>query len=339
MANVLGRSWSGLVDILFDDARMVVQVFLVTSGYLVARSLAKKDRISLIPSVFRRYLRLLPSYVSAIFLTITVTSLMRDYFDAIMFKQGVQSWLPAQSTWTGFLGHLFLLQNVLHLEALTVGVWYVSIDLQLFILTLILVWLADSLRGNKDLKGRMVLVCALSCLSLWVFNLDIRFDNYAVYFFGAYGMGMLSFWATQSSRGKNLFYLTTISALGSFSYAPRTRLLIAIGTAVCLYWATRLKPSSTLNPKAKYLSLLSDSSYALFLNHFSVIIVMSGCWFYFNFHSALSAAAFIGLGWALSFIFSLMIYKCVEQPFISLVSKQIDSLVLHRGPLRLRSQS
>ncbi len=326
MAEALSLTWSGLVSILFEDARMVVQVFLVTSGYLVARSFARQEKISPLPLIVRRYFRLLPSYFIALIITVLAAAAMRNNIEGATAALGVDSWLPGEPTWIKFLGHLFMVQNVLQLDALTVGVWYVSIDLQLFIATVFLIWLANFLRGKNYLKGHLILICCLSLMSLWFFNLNPDLDDYAVYFFGAYGLGMLAYWSTQNPRALKIFAFTVFMAIGAFVYAPRARIAIAIVTALCLYLATRLNPSDTLKARAKYLHLLSDSSYALFLNHFAIIIVLSGIWYRFQFQGDLSAWSFITLGWLLSFIFSLFVYKYFERPVVTWLASRIDLL-------------
>ena len=331
MAVVLAVSWSGLVNVLFEDARMVVQVFLITSGYLVARSFARHEQISPLPMIVRRYFRLVPSYFIALLITIGAAALMRNNIEGATAELGVENWLPGEPSWVKVLGHLFMVQNVLQLDALTVGVWYVSIDLQLFIATVFLIWLANFMRGKHYLKGHLILICALSILSLWFFNLNPDLDDFAVYFFGAYGLGMLSYWATQNPRAKNVFAFTLVMAIGAFVYVPRARIAIAIVTAICLYLATRLSPVVSVKSRAKYLHLLSDSSYALFLNHFAVVIVLSGIWYKFGLQSDLSAWLFIASGWVISFFFSLFIYKYLEKPIVTWIISRVDGLFKKRA--------
>ena len=334
MAEVLSATWNGLTNVLFEDARMVVQVFLVTSGYLVARSFARQEQISPLPLIVRRYFRLLPSYFIALIITIVATALMRNNIVGAAALLGVESWLPTEPSLVKFLGHLFMVQNILQLDALTVGVWYVSIDLQLFIATVFLIWLSNVLRGQHYLRGHLIIVCMLSLMSLWFFNLNPDWDDYAVYFFGAYGLGMLAFWSTQDRRALKVFLFTIAMALGAFIYAPRARVAIAIVTALCLYLATRLSPSSSVKLRSKYLHLLSDSSYALFLNHFAVIVVLSGIWYRYKLQSELSAWLFIGLGWLVSFIFSLFVFKYLERPMVSWLLIQLSRI----GPQNMASK-
>ena len=326
MADILSLTWSGLVNVLFEDARMVVQVFLVTSGYLVARSFARHEKIAPLPMIVKRYFRLLPSYFIALIITIIAAMVMRSNIEGAAAARGVESWLPGEPSWAKFFGHLFMVQNVLQLDALTVGVWYVSIDLQLFIATVFLIWLANFLRGKHYQAGHLILICTLSLASLWFFNLNPDLDDYAVYFFGAYGLGMLAFWSSQHTQAFKVFVFTVLMAMGSFIYAPRARIAIAIFTALSLYLATRLNPSKSVKSRANYLHLLSDSSYALFLNHFAVIIVLSGVWYRFDLQSNQSAWLFIALGWMISFVFSLFVYKYFERPLVTWIGSGLDKL-------------
>lgn len=326
MANTLSLTWGGLVNALFEDARMVVQVFLVSSGYLVARSVSNLLRVKPLPMIVKRYFRLLPAYVVALIFTVCVASLMRDSIDGATASQELESWLPGEATWTGFLGHILMLQNVLHLDALTVGVWYVSIDMQLFVLTLLLMWLLELMRGERWVSGQLILVTVLSQMSLWVFNLNPDLDDYAVYFFGAYGLGLLSFWATLSARGFWAFMLSVLLGMGAYAYAPRARVAIAIGTALCLYLATREGAVNSIQQRAQFLHLLSDSSYALFLNHFAVIIVLSGVWYELNLQTQQSAWIFIMTGWIMSLALSLWVYRYMERPLSAWTAERLGRL-------------
>jgi peptidoglycan/LPS O-acetylase OafA/YrhL len=332
MADVLSMTWSGLINVLFEDARMVVQVFLVTSGYLVARSFARQEKISPLPLIVRRYFRLLPSYFIALVITVLAAWLMRSHIEGAAAALGLESWLPAEPSWVKFFGHLLMVQNVLQIDALTVGVWYVAIDLQLFMATVFLIWLANTLRGKYYLAGHLTLISLLSTASLWFFNLNPDWDDYAVYFYGAYGLGMLAFWSTQQPRALKVFVFTLAMAVGAFIYAPRARVAIAIATALSLYLATKLNPSGSLKARSKYLHLLSDSSYALFLNHFAVLIVLSGVWYKYALQSELSAWIFIALGWSISFVFSLLVYKYLERPLVTWLANALDR-VWARKPL------
>ena len=332
MADALKIRWGSVVDILFQDARMVVQVFLVSAGYLVARSLQSKKIISPLSMILRRYLRLLPSYGVALVLTVLAAKLMRHPIDSFALQQGSESWLPSEPSWLKFIGHLFFLQNILQIDALTVGVWYVAIDLQLFITTIVILWALNAIRAKNFLYAHYFVFSALCVSSFWFFNLKPDLDDYAVYFFGAYGLGLLAFWASEQRLALGVFIFTLTLALGSFVYEPRARVLIAVVSSICFYFSTRLKSSETFTSKGKFIHLLSNSSYALFLNHFAVIIMLSGIWFYLKLESEEIAWFFIAVGCVLSFVYSLFLYQYLEKPLVGLLMRVMKQMhQMHQG--------
>ena len=80
------------------------------------------------------------------------------------------------------------------IDALSAGVWYVAIDFQLFALMTLLLWL-----GRRP-RWPQALLLGLMLASLFFFNRDEDWDNWALYFFGAYGMGAAAFWAGNARR-------------------------------------------------------------------------------------------------------------------------------------------
>ena len=332
MADTLKIRWGAMVDILFQDARMVVQIFLVSAGYLVARSLSTKEITAPLSMILRRYVRLLPASVAALALTLLATEVMRHTIDSAALQSGYESWLPSEPSWLKLVSHLLFLQDILQIDALTVGVWYIAIDLQLFITTVLIMWALNRVGGKNFSFAHYALFGGLCVSSFWFFNLTPDLDNYAVYFFGAYGLGLLAFWASKQRLALVVFVFTIAMALGSFVFEPRARVLIAVVTSLCLYFSTRLGAAKGFVSKAKYIHLLSDSSYALFLNHFAVIIMLSGVWLHFKLQSEVSAWIFITVGWIFSFIYSLLLHQYVEKPGVRFVLNQLDRTLRRRRP-------
>ncbi|MDD4944430.1 MAG: hypothetical protein PHQ13_12975, partial [Rhodoferax sp.] len=111
--------------------------------------------------------------------------------------------------------HVVLLQDLLGIEALSVGVWYVAIDFQLYALLAALFGLGSRWRlalalapwSGKwaTLLGRNLMplgVAGLTAMSLFYANLQPGWDVAALYFFGAYGMGALA-WLAQASPARH----------------------------------------------------------------------------------------------------------------------------------------
>ncbi|MDD5480406.1 acyltransferase family protein [Rhodoferax sp.] len=191
---------------LFDYGRMAVQVFLVLGGYLAAASLqrlalagAKGGTLRWRQLVWRRYLRLVGPLLAALLLVSGAAALAGSWL--------AEDWVPGAPTWAQLASHVVLLQDLLGIEALSVGVWYVAIDFQLYALLAALFGLGARwrpvpwLRTCSALSGQRIIllgVAGLTAMSLFYANLQPGWDVAALYFFGAYGMGVLA-WLAQTS--------------------------------------------------------------------------------------------------------------------------------------------
>jgi len=284
MSDVLYPRLPGLTDWLYDYGRMAVQVFLVVGGFLAAASLAPRGVAAFdspLRLILRRYQRLAQPYAVALGVSVLAAAVVRPWFD--------DPSVSAQPTLGQFLAHLLLLQDVLGQEALSAGVWYVAIDFQLFAMTVLLFSLTRQLpRRWRACPPRLAflgagLVLALAVASLFFFNRQAALDSTGLYFFGAYGLGMLAFWATNSPwRGA---WLLAIAGLGGLALALdfRGRLLVALAVAVGLVWLQRghataglmrwLPPQ--LGRLPRLLARLGQMSYSVFLIHFPVCLLVN----------------------------------------------------------------
>ncbi|MVT36874.1 acyltransferase family protein [Acidovorax citrulli] len=203
MSEVAQPLMPGLIAWLADYGRMAVQVFLVLGGYLAAGRLAAAGGPrwnGTAPEIGRRFVRLAVPYAVALVL-------------AVLAAAAVRPWLkhpsvPAEPSLPQLLANALMLQDIAGQEALSAGVWYVAIDFQLFVLSALLV--AAARHGARVLPVRArgctqpaarVAVAAATALSLWELNRHPSLDAWAVYFFGAYGLGMMARWAVAAPRG------------------------------------------------------------------------------------------------------------------------------------------
>ncbi|MBY0469131.1 MAG: acyltransferase family protein, partial [Burkholderiaceae bacterium] len=196
MADHVAPLMPRVIDWLADPARMAVQVFLVVGGYLAALSLAPDGRVRMPAQVrsrlLERYLRLALPLALALLLAILAAALARSWM--------VHPSVPVPPSPLQFAAHLLLLQDVIGQEALSAGIWYVAIDLQLY--AALLLWLAlvaallkGSERIRRVLPWGVVMAVAWSA---WCVNRDSTWDVFAPYFFAAHGLGALAAWARGS---------------------------------------------------------------------------------------------------------------------------------------------
>jgi len=254
---------------LAHDARFAVQVFLVVGGFLAARSLAPSGQFAasqgLGELLLQRYLRLVLPLMVVLVLAILAAAIARQLMN--------HDATPGLPTIAQVLAHLFLLQDLVGQEALSAGVWYVSIDLQLFAMFASLLWLVRAPRGRLGTQLGPVLVAGFALLSMFHFNRDAGWDVAAPYYFAAYALGAFAWWGAQRSRGWWLMALLTAS-LFALEVDFRGRLALATSVAAVLMLAQRF-PASVRWLDLRPLAWLSRISYSVFLIHFPICLLVN----------------------------------------------------------------
>ncbi len=332
VADTLSQSAPVLMDWFFDYARMAVQVFLVVGGYLAAAGLAPgsklRHRHSPVQAVLKRYRRLVLPCLAALLLAVASAALARQWMH--------EDFIPTAPTWAQSVAHVFLLQGLLDKEALTAGVWYVAIDFQLFVLMTLLLWLgqrqhrssaADQAFGPGLAQTfTLGLVLSLMLASLFFFNRDPAWDNWAIYFFGSYGMGAAAFWAGGSRRPALSLGLLAVTGGLALALEFRDRIVLALGLALLLglwHWgrstpawrhATRLKALALPTFAPRLLHQLGQSSYALFLVHFPVLMLGNALFTKLALNGPVAAASTLLACWVTSVALAQAFERWVEAP-------------------------
>lgn len=286
---------------LFDYGRMVVQVFLVVGGYLAARALLGSSALSTIPPgrlIWRRYVRLVIPFAAAMVIAILGAAMARLWLadDAI----------PAAPTFTQVLAHVLLLHGVVDVPALSAGVWYVAIDLQLYALLTLLLWVG--MRFGE--RAAVALVAATAMAALFHFNRNAELDAWAIYFFASYGMGALVWWGC--ARGNALRWLPLLAGITVLALALDFRLRIALALFVALLLAlVTLRPQLRI-PDSALLAWLGRTSYSVFLVHFPVCLVANA--FYARFTDGGNGAALAAMiaAWGGSLLLGTAFHRYVE---------------------------
>ena len=266
-----------LIDLLYQYGRMAVQVFFVVAGFLMAAKFAPRGA-SLVSQPFRaisqRYVRLMSPYVVALCVAIACAALARLWL--------THDSIPALPTLTQFAVHLLLLQDLLHQDALSAGVWYVAIDLQLFALAAVLLWLPREigLRFASLRFAGQILVALLTLASLFLFNRDASLDNTAFYFFGSYGLGALAYWASRRRDGLLWLGLLCAVVVVALSVEFRSRILVAGGTMLLLGLA-RQGGGLDRWQMPNLLTYLGRISYSVFLIHFPICMSVNAVFYHF----------------------------------------------------------
>ncbi|HEY8609578.1 MAG TPA: acyltransferase [Noviherbaspirillum sp.] len=312
MADLARPLLPDLFDWLAADARIAVQAFLVIGGFLAARSLS--SRAAILPRapqlLLKRYLKLALPFIAAMALAAGASALARTWMQ--------HDSISAPASLLQFAAHALLLHDVLGYEALSAGAWYVAIDLQLYALMLALVCAFGSpAAGQRARWLAPLMVSALAALSLWQLNLDPGWDIWAPYFFGSYALGALAWWACAdgcSKRGAwTLTGVVVVLAGSALLVAFRSRIALAGTVALLLIAACRLRLSIPGTQSAA-LGFLGRISYAVFLVHFPVCLVINAAFTRFVPASAPAQFAGVVLAWLASLAAGYAFHRWIEIP-------------------------
>lgn len=279
MSDVVYPLSPGLWNWLFDHGRLAVQVFLVMGGYLAAQSLQRRLMATaalpprkVLAQVWQRYLRLAKPYWLALLAAMLSAALARALMD--------HPATPGVPTWPQIAAHALMLHDVLDHDGLSAGVWYVAIDLQLYALFVLLAGLASGLARWTGVRLRAWLTfgcLALTALSLYAFNLAPELDMWGLYFFGAYGLGILAHGLSQHRTKWPGLLALSLLLIGALVLAWRDRLVLAGLTAVLLACWGRLQTLPLLSRPLQegLVPYLAQRSYALFLIHYPVCLAVN----------------------------------------------------------------
>ncbi len=300
MADTMNLMWPHLIEWLYRYARLAVQVFLVVGGYLAAQSAMSKPIHHPWANIAKRYLRLVPFYMLALALISVAVALSRDTIHA--------DWLPSAPSVSQVIAHALLAHDLLGYEALSSGAWYVAIDFQLYAL---LMALCHTLHTEARRHVSMA-VATLCVTSMWLINRIDDLEIYAPYFFGAYGLGVLAAWAKRSRFDAMVFGVTALLAVGALWLEFRTRLTLALVTAIWL----AIKPKGLVRwtPMKRVVHRLANSAYVLFLTHFGVIVLFSDMWNRSHFYDPTLAFALTTFAWLCSVGMGLFLHEKAEVP-------------------------
>jgi len=295
----------GTIGWFYDYARIAVQVFLVVAGFLAARAMSPHGGAlagSPWPLIAKRYVRLAIPYFVAIALAVAGAALARVWMN--------DEAIPAPPTLAQLAAHALLLQSVLGFDSLSAGLWYIAIDFQLFALMTLLLW-AGRLGG-----GAPVLVLAMAAVALFWFNRNENLDNWAIYFFGSYGLGAAAWWAGDRRRLSAWTAVVACLAIAALVIDFRLRIAVALAVAMALAFSQR---SGLLEswPEWPVLAFLGRISYSLFLVHFPICLLANALFVRLGLSAPGVALAFMALAWGASIAVATLFYRWVEKPAAS----------------------
>jgi peptidoglycan/LPS O-acetylase OafA/YrhL len=301
-------------DWLVDYARMAVQVFFVVGGFLTGRGLSRARRLDVArvrTAIATRYRRIGFPYLAALGLAVLANEVAREWMtnDAI----------SARPTFGQVMAHLFFLHDVLGYPALTAGIWYLAIDFQLYLMTLLLYFCVERWSSGRGVVGKLsswqltlLALCPLSVLSLLWFNRRANLDCWAIYFVGSYYLGLLlhETLANRATLRWAAAYWGLAVVVGIVDSRPR--LLVAAGTVLLVLVAERWGLLRRW-PDHRVVNYLAQISYSLFLIHFPVLLVINAWGVQRLTTSAASAVIGLVVAYVASLLAGILLYHAVEK--------------------------
>jgi peptidoglycan/LPS O-acetylase OafA/YrhL len=300
-------------DWLVDYARMAVQGFLVMGGFFTARTFSRidvVDRRCVLKTLRSRYLRIgLPYWVTLI-VAVAASEVARQYM--------TDEAISARPSLGQIIAHVVLLHDLLDYEALSAGLWYLAIDFQLFVLTLFVLWGCQrGLSRFAEKHGMSVWQLSLfasapiAVLSLIWFNRLSHLDEWAIYFFASYYLGLLLHEAVVSPAMTRWVVGGSMLAIGVGLVDSRPRIVVAAAVALLVLFARKTELLQRW-PNSRVISYLGRSSYSLFLIHFPILLVINA-WGSRYFTSSAWAVVGLLMAYAVSLMFAALLYHGVEK--------------------------
>ena len=310
----------GLMIWLFEYGRYAVQIFLVMAGYLAAQSLArfantKFSSQNLLRTIINRYLRLFAPYMATLIFTIACAWLTRFWVN--------DEFVGEQETLGQFIAHLFFLQDILGLDSISAGAWYVAIDWQLYsVLAILLIFFSSY-------QALIWFISVVAVSSLLYFNRSADYDTFFIYFIGSYGLGVLAYLAKNFADNKiqdlakaALIVIGVIIAISTLQEVW-LRNFLAWFVALLLFVLGNTsypKVSATSVLKIKLLSAIawaSPRSFCAFLIHFAFILLANTVYIALGLHaheSGLLAISWMVVVLVCTGIAANYLYRWVEVP-------------------------
>ena len=290
------------------------------AGYLAAQSLArfantKFSSRNLLRAIINRYLRLFAPYMAALIFTIVCAWLARFWVN--------DEFVGEQETLGQFIAYLFFLQDILGLDSISAGAWYVAIDWQLYSVLAIL------LISFSSYQVLIWFISVVAVSSLLYFNRFAEYDAFFIYFIDSYGLGVLAYlaknFADNKIQGLAKVALIVIGVIIAISTLQEVwlRNFLAWFVALLLFVLGNTsypKVSATSVLKVKLLSAIawaSPRSFCAFLIHFAFILLANTVYIALGLHayeSGLLAISWMVVVLVCTGIAANYLYRWVEVP-------------------------
>lgn len=273
-SDLADRVWPLFGFFLYNQALYAVAIFFVIAGLTtsLSRSTPPHSWSEFLQTAIARYLRLAIPYLAMLAGLLCV--------NAIAVSQGYELHLIDRFSWSQVISHIFFLQDLLGYGNLSAGTWYLCIDMQWLILTLLIGFGLQ--KTTQNTKQHQILTCLTICLlgisSAWWFSHRPEYEPTVLYFVSQLALGWLLGMYLQEKIPKQVLLLYTLTVSCSLFVYPRPQLLVSLCAAFIIWIdAKTFRPWKLPAP----VQWLSNISYSLFLVHYlvhSVVLAMLNPW-------------------------------------------------------------
>ena len=245
------------VDYFFAHGNAGIEIFFVISGFVIAYSVRNRQvTLSYFGRfMLRRSLRLEPPYWVAIALA------MASMWVSNYIRHDRVAMLPGGKQ---LLAHVFYLQGILHQGQIVDVFWTLCIEIQFYVLLLLLIALAQRL-GDARWARLAVLVPFTVCSLAIHAHLVADPGPWMFKFWYLFQLGVLAYWASCGvvKQRDFLFYVAVLTALTVWHPAFTSEVGLLTGAAIFLAAGTVQLYSLNFRP----LQFLGLRSYSLYLIH------------------------------------------------------------------------
>ncbi len=328
-----------------------MDVFILLSGFVIGlMRIDKPERYS--RYLYRRFARIYPVYLIALFLGILTSSLYgpvlgeSDYADARAWFTDRHAEVFA-NFWENFSAHLVMLHGTIPNSILPMGeyafsgpLWSISLEWQFYVVAPLLVGILTTSRKHGYLMLVIAIVvfgqAAIEIGKIWQTSspsfLPLRLDYFLI--------GVLSAYAFKSSAQMNPYFkiVLVLTVLLGQSYLRGYSLALPIW-AITWFLASTAQSSQRLRSAVNYLTPLKwfgDRSYAFYVLHMPILLVLAYCLTLDRFsllgHWGAFAILFL-TSFPLTVAASALTYKFIEQPIIEAARKPRDQSLPCRNAL------
>ncbi|TXG78438.1 MAG: acyltransferase [Thermomicrobiales bacterium] len=289
-------------DWLVSKGYLGVSVFFVLSGFVITMAIGERKVTAGFLGRFaaRRSLRLDPPYWTSIAIAIALM--------LVAARMGIPKELPGG---TAILAHLFYLQDILGLPAISDVYWSLCLEIQFYLFLMVLLWICGQRVGSGGFKALLGALLVLSLVQQAnLLELTPR-GVFLPYWYG-FAAGSVTYWTSVGRLSARYFAGTLLVLLAFAPFAHGEAVLVTALTVMSLHVASRLwRMQDWLSgPVTQF---LGRTSYSLYLFH--ALIGWSAQSFALRFVNQWAALA---IGMTSSILFAAAAYVMIERPAIRL---------------------